>query len=127
MKCFGCCFVCEKILDISISLDQQKCGYKATKLGESIFERQSETLTPEEELGSQSPVSYEEDFEDLRRNADLYVFNDQTAQGYRGVNINTQDNEESLGEAHMKDYIDVSSQESAAPVYFQSLSLERSI
>ena len=65
--------------------------YKAIKLGESIFERQSEMLMPEEELGSQSPVSYEEDFEDLSSNADLYVFNDQTAQGYRGVNINTRD------------------------------------
>ena len=39
----------------------------------------------------QSPVSYEEDFEDLSSNADLYVFNDQMVQGYsyRGVNINT--------------------------------------
>ena len=54
------------------------------------------------------PVSYEEDFEDLSSNADLYVFNDQMAQGYRGVNINTRDNEESLGEMHMKGYIDVS-------------------
>ena len=27
----------------------------------------------EEELGSQSPVSYEEDFEDLSSNVDLYV------------------------------------------------------
>ena len=26
-------------------------------------------------------------------------------QGYRGVNINTRDNEESLGDMHMKDYI----------------------
>ena len=43
--------------------------YKATKLGESIFERQSEMLMPEEELVSQS---YEEDFEDLSHNADLY-------------------------------------------------------
>ena len=34
-------------------------------------------LIPEEELGSQSPVSYEEDFEDLSSNVDLYVFNDQ--------------------------------------------------
>ena len=39
--------------------------YKVIKLGESIFERQSEMLMPEEELGSQSPVSYEEDFEDF--------------------------------------------------------------
>ena len=92
--------------------------YKAIKLGESIFERQSETLTPEEELGSESPVSYEEDFEDLSRNADLYVFNDQMTQGYRGVDVNTRDNEESLGEVHMKDYyiyyIDVANQENAA-------------
>ena len=41
----------------------------------------TEMLIPEEELGSQSPVSYEEDFEDLSTNADLYVFNDQMAQG----------------------------------------------
>ena len=43
--------------------------YKANnnKLGESTLARQSEMLMPEEELGSQSPVSYEEDFEDLIR------------------------------------------------------------
>ena len=58
-----------------------------------MFARQSEMLMPEEELGSQSPVSYEEDFEDLSSNADLYVFNNQTIQGYRGVDINnTRDN-----------------------------------
>ena len=45
-------------------------------------------------------------------------------QGYRGVNINTRDVEESGGEMHMKDYIDVSNQENVAPVYFQSLSLD---
>ena len=101
--------------------------YKAIKLGESIFERQSEMLMPEEELGSQSPVSYEEDFEELSSNTDLYlyVFNHQMVQGYRGVNINIRDVEESGGEMHMKDYIDidVSNQENVAPVYFQSLSL----
>ena len=63
--------------------------YKAYKFGESMFARQSEMLMPKEELGSQSPVSYEaEDFEDFSSNADLYVFNDQMVQGYRGVNIN---------------------------------------
>ena len=36
--------------------------YKAKKLGESMFVRQSEMLIPEEELGSQSN---EEDFEDF--------------------------------------------------------------
>ena len=46
-------------------------------VGESMFARQSEMLMPEEELGSQSPVSYKEDFEDLSSNADLYVFNHQ--------------------------------------------------
>ena len=40
---------------------------------------------PEVELGSQSPVSYEEDFEELSSDADLYVFNHQMVQGYRGV------------------------------------------
>ena len=45
-------------------------------------------------------------------------------QGYRGVNINIRDNEESVGEMHMKDYIDVSNQENVVPVYFQSLSLD---
>ena len=77
-------------------------------------------------LGSQSPGSYEEDFEDLSSNADLYVFNDQMAQGYRGVNINinSRHNEESLGEMYRKDDIDVSNQEHTAPVYFQSLSLD---
>ena len=87
--------------------------YKANKLGESMFVRQSEMLIliPEEELGSQSPVSYEEDFEDLSSNVDLYVFNDQMVQGYRGVNINSR-------------HIDVSNQEHTAPVYFQSLSLD---
>ena len=67
-------------------------------------------LIPEEELGSQSPVSYEEDFEDLSSNVDLYVFNDQMVQGYRGVNINSRHNEESLGEMYRKDDIDVSNQ-----------------
>ena len=81
-------------------------------------------LIPEEELGSQSPVSYEEDFEELSSYADLYVFNHQMVQGYRGVNINTRDNEESLGEMRMKDYIDVSNQENTAPVYFQSLRID---
>ena len=106
--------------------------YKANKLGESMFVRQSEMLIPEEELGSQSPVSYEEDFEDLSSNVDLYVFNDQMVQGYRGVNINSRHNEESLGEMYRKDNnnsnrkddIDVSNQEHTAPVYFQSLSLD---
>ena len=81
--------------------------YKANKLGESMFARQSEMSMPEEELGSQSPVSYEEDFEDLSSNADLYVFNDQMVQGYRGVNINIRPNEEFLGEMYRKDYISV--------------------
>ena len=42
------------------------------------------------------------------------------------ININTRDDEESVGEMHMKDYvdIDVSNQENVAPVYFQSLSLD---
>ena len=95
-------------------------AYKANKLGESMFARQSEMLMPEEELGSQSPVSYEEDFEDLSSNVDLYVFNDQMAQGYRGVNINinSRHNEESFGEMYRKDDIDVSNQEHTAPVYF---------
>ena len=46
--------------------------YKANKLGESMFARQSEMLMPEEELGSQSPVSYEEDFEDLKVATRIY-------------------------------------------------------
>ena len=58
---------------------------------------------------------------------DLYVFNDQMVQVYRGVNINIRDNEESLGEMHMKDYIDVSNQENTAPVYFQFQSLSLSL
>ena len=41
--------------------------------------------------GAKSPVSYEEDFEDLSSNVDLYVFNDQMVQGYRGVNIKIAD------------------------------------
>ena len=47
-------------------------------------------------------------------------------QGYRGVNINSRHNEESLGEMYRKDDIDidVSNQEHTAPVYFQSLSLD---
>ena len=79
---------------------------------------------PEVELGSQNPASREEDFEELSSNADLYVFNHQMVQGYRGVNINTRDNDESLGDMHMKDHMDVSNQENVAPVYFQSLSLD---
>ena len=51
---------------------------------------------PEVELGSQNPASREEDFEELSSNADLYVFNHQMVQGYRGFNINTRDNDESL-------------------------------
>ena len=98
--------------------------YKAIKLGESIFERQSELLIPEEKLVSESPVSYEEDFEDLSYNADLYVFNDQMIEGCRGVNINTRENEEPLGEMHMKDYIDIANQENTDPFCFQSLSLD---
>ena len=76
---------------------------------------------PEVELGSQNPASREEDFEELSSNADLYVFNHQMVQGYRGVNINTRDNDESLGDMRMKDHMDVSNQENVAPVYFQSL------
>ena len=38
--------------------------------------------------------------------------------------LNTRDVEESGGEMHMKDYIDVSNQENVVPVYFQSLSLD---
>ena len=74
---------------------------------------------PEVELGSQNPASREEDFEELSSNADLYVFNHQMVQGYRGVNINTRDNDESLGDMRMKDHMDVSNQENVAPVYFQ--------
>jgi len=44
----------------------------------------------------ESGYSYEEDFEDLSYNADLYVFNDQMIEGCRGVNINTRENEEPL-------------------------------
>ena len=44
--------------------------------------------------------------------------------GYRGVNINSRHNEESLGELYRKDHIDVSNQDHTAPVYFQSLSLD---
>ena len=55
--------------------------YKATKLAESIFERQSEMLISEEDLAARSSVSYEENLEDLGCNADLYVFNDETFEG----------------------------------------------
>ena len=48
--------------------------YKAIKLGESIFERQSEMLISEEDLASGSSVSYEEDLEDLGYNENLYMF-----------------------------------------------------
>ena len=82
---------------------------------------------PEEELGSQSPVSYEEDFEDLSSNADLYAFNDQMAQGYRGVNVNTRDDEESVGETHMKDYVDASNQENVAPPLLLTSSITSTI
>ena len=43
-------------------------------------------------------------------------------QGYRGVNINSRHNEESLGELYRKDDIEVSNQEHTTPMYFQSLS-----
>ena len=55
--------------------------YKATKLAESIFERQSEMLMPKEDLTTTSSVTYEEYLEDLGYNADLYVFNDETFEG----------------------------------------------
>ena len=42
--------------------------YKATKSGESIFERQSEMFMPEEDLAAKSSVTYEEDLEDLGYN-----------------------------------------------------------
>ena len=47
-------------------------------------------------------------------------------QGYRGVNINSWHNEESLGEMYREDDIDVSisNQEHTAPVNFQLLSLD---
>ena len=96
--------------------------YKANKLGESMLARQSEMLIPEEELGSQSPVSYEEDFEDLSSNVDLYVFNDQMVEGYRGVNINSRHNEEPLGEMYIGRIILmflIKRTEYTAPVYFQ--------
>ena len=60
----------------------------------------------------------------LSSNVDLYVFNNQMVQGYRGVNVNTRDDDESLGDMRMKDHMDVSNQENVAPVYFQSLSLD---
>ena len=41
---------------------------------------------------SVSFMFYEEDLEDLGYNADLHVFNDQTAQGFRGININNNTN-----------------------------------
>ena len=62
--------------------------YKATELGESIFERQSEMLIPEEDLAVRSSVTNEEDLKDLGYNADLYVFDDQTVEGYRNTNTN---------------------------------------
>ena len=39
--------------------------YKAIKLGDSMFERQSEMSIPEEDLVPRSSVSYEEDLVDL--------------------------------------------------------------
>ena len=42
---------------------------------------------------------------------DLYVFNDQMVQGYRGVHIDSRHNEESLGEMYRKDDIEVSNQD----------------
>ena len=65
-------------------------AYKADELGESTLARQSETSTPEVELGSRSPASREEDFERLSGDADLRVFNRQTAQGYRGVDVDAE-------------------------------------
>ena len=45
--------------------------YKAIKLGESIFERQSEMLMSEEDLAARSYVTYKEYLEDLGYKADL--------------------------------------------------------
>ena len=81
--------------------------YKATELGESIFERQSEMLIPEEDLAVRSSVTNEEDLKDLGYNADLYVFNDQTVEGYRNTNIDINSRENAdlllLREMHMRD------------------------
>ena len=51
-----------------------------------------------------SSVSYEEDLEDLGYNADLYVFNDQTVEGYRNtnININSRENVDLLREMHTR-------------------------
>ena len=46
----------------------------------------------------------------------------------RGVNINIsinyRENEEPLGEMHMKGYVDIANQENTDPFCFQSLSLD---
>ena len=112
-----------RLLPISHSILQYTNTYNVLYLYTS---RSRSSISPVEEFGSQSPVTYEEDFEDLSSNVDLYVFNDQMVQGYRGVNINSRHNEESLGEMYRKDDIDVSNQEhtAPAPVYFLSLSLD---
>ena len=75
-------------------------------------------------IDGQSRPTEESPGRHLQVRFDLYVFNDQMVQGYRGVNINSRHNEESLGEMYRKDDIDVSNQEHTAPVYFQSLSLD---
>ena len=67
--------------------------YKAIKLGESIFERQSEMLMSEEDLAARSYVTYEEYLEDLGYKADLYVFNDEMVEGYRDTNISSSSQE----------------------------------
>ena len=79
--------------------------YKATKLAESIFERQSEMLISEEDLAARSSVSYEEDLEDLGCNADLYIFNDETVEDYRNTDISTQESTDLFSEMHTGDAV----------------------
>ena len=92
-----------------LQLFSRNVVYKAIKLGESIFERRSETLTviPEEDLMPRGSVtvSYEEDLEDLGCNADLYIFNDETVEDYRNTDISTQESTDLFSEMHTGDAV----------------------
>ena len=54
-------------------------AFKAARLGDSIFDRQSEILMTEDVTVNSS--SHEEDFDDVGYNADLYAARQDTFQG----------------------------------------------
>ena len=78
-------------------------AFKAARLGDLIFDRQSET--PRTGAAQVNSSSHEEDFDDVGCNADLYAFRQDAFQG------SSRGSDERL-------------QQQSDPHYFQSLSLD---